>query len=132
MVFNRKLAGSMTIIDPENPDIVDPITGLITIEDRLYVFKKNGIYEIVTAEQLDPDNAKLDTRPTYKKLYSCGSSSSVVSRMILQFDPIINLVKEIVEEDIDFEALKLLTWKANKYLLEWKLHTIAFILKQWI
>ena len=118
MKFNRIAASLMSILDPDNPSADDPIKYLLVIDEKLLVFKKNGIYEIISADSIDPERNHQNTRPTYLKLFSIGTEASIVARLVIQFDPMLELVKALPKSNISFDELKKQIWEANKLLLE--------------
>jgi hypothetical protein len=114
-MFDRNDAFSMKIEDPESEEDLSPILNMLTIDDDLILFKTNGIYRMLTAETLDPNATELETKHSYEKLYSIGTTSPYVARLIIQFEEIVNLV-------IDGEANKkqfiAYLWSTNKLLLD--------------
>lgn len=113
-MFNRNDAFSFKIKDPNNPDEVDPINSSIVVNDELFVIKENSIYRIMTAETIDPEGKHLDTKHSYEKVFSIGSSSPYVARVIIQFEEIIKFLSFSKQEHDKFLSF---LWQANGYLL---------------
>lgn len=114
-MFDRNDAFSMEIRDPDTKDDVTPILRTLAINDDLLLFKTSGIYRMLTAETLDPTAVHLDTKHSYEKLYPIGTSSPYVSRLILQFEDIINLA---VEGNSSKTEVTSYLWNVNKLLLD--------------
>lgn len=113
-MFNRNDAFSLEIKDPNNPDEVDPINSSIVVDDDLLVIKENSIYRIMTAETIDPEGKHLDTKHSYEKVFSIGSSSPYVARVIIQFEEIIKFLHLQKKE---YDNILSYLWQSNKYLL---------------
>jgi len=113
-MFNRNDAFSFAIRDPNNPDEVDPINSSIVVDDELYVIKENSIYRIMTADTIDPDRKHLDTKHSYEKIFSIGSTSPYIARVIIQFE---EMIKFLSLQKEDQNNLLSYLWQVNKYLL---------------
>jgi len=114
--FDRNLAFSLNIQDPDNPDDKSAIVIMLTIDSKFIIFKSSGIYQGLTADTIDPQKQyPLETRHSYKKLYSIGTSNSYVARMTLQFKEILDLA---IQGTALRERLLSHVWKANRLLLE--------------
>lgn len=119
MSFDRKNAFSLDIVDPDDNQTVAPVTGMLNLNDKsLLIFKTTGVYEALTADQIDPGNTQPETRHSYKKIYSVGSNHPCLARMTMQFKDIFEQLKFLRIEGLDLDGLKEYTWEANKYLLE--------------
>jgi len=106
-MFNRNDPFSMEISDSSNKIIKQ-----LVINDELLIFTTDGIYKVLTADEIDSENSYADTRHTHEKLFNIGTSSIYVARMIIQF--------EYIMKTISFETSNLLIshiWKMNKLLL---------------
>lgn len=100
----------MEIIDPEAPDAKEPITDLISLGDQFLIIKANGVYQAHFPEEIDKENIAPDTKPTYTKLYSIGSTNPYLALGFLQFK---GLVAFSVHKDQIFHHL----WDTTRYLL---------------
>jgi hypothetical protein len=113
-MFSRESAFSLEVRDPDNLEDNSRIVEMYSIGGELLVFKTTGIYRMLTAETTDPNRNYPDTRHSYEKLYSIGSTSPYVARVILQF-------KEILAAAISDSQRKQKiinhVWQANKLLL---------------
>lgn len=114
-MFNRDFAFTADVRDPDNPDEIAPIVEMMTLADDLLIFKTSGIYRAITADFIDPERKHPDTRHSYEKIYSVGTSNSFVARMILQFKPIIDLAIPTIERK---QLLLHHVWKSNQILLD--------------
>lgn len=119
MSFNRKNAFHIDIVNPDDPEGTEPIIEMLGLNDEiLLIFKTKGIYEVLTAEHLDPENKHPDTRHAYQKLYSVGSSHSYVARMIIQFCDILDTLKILRPSNLNLDEIKNYVWDSTKLLLE--------------
>ncbi len=114
-MINRNNAFSMIIQDPEQANDISPILKFLSIGEDLIIFKTDGIYRMLTAEKIDPNATNLETKHSYEKLYSIGTSSPYVARIIIQFEKILNLISN--EESNKREIITYL-WNTNKLLLD--------------
>jgi len=113
--FDRTTAFSMKIKDSEIFEDKSAIIQMLSLNNECLIFKSSGIYRLLTADDIDPQNKYPETRHSYEKLYSIGASNSYVARMILQFEEILGLTIQ----DIKFrERLLNHVWTSNKILLE--------------
>jgi len=113
--FDRNMAFSMNIQDPDSIDDKSAIIDMFTIDNEFINIKSSTIYRVLTADTIDPHKQHLETRHSYEKLYSIGASNSYVARMIMQFKEILGL---IIQDNVLKEKLLSHVWKANKLLLE--------------
>jgi len=111
-MFNRNDAFSMEISDPDSTDESEIIKKLV-IDDELLIFKTDGIYKVLTVDTIDLENEHADTRHSHEKLFDIGTSSIYVSRIIIQFEKIINSAYP------SKEANELIShvWNLNKLIL---------------
>lgn len=65
------------------PDDESPITGLLSLGDRLLVIKAKGIYQVVLADQIDPDRTNINIPNTIQKLLSYGSDHDWIGAVVL-------------------------------------------------
>ena len=114
-MFDRDLAFSMEIRDPDNPDDKSPIVEMLTIGNEMLIFKETSIHRGLPADTIDPGKSDLSTRHSSEMLYSVGASNSFVARMILQFKEMIGLaISQTARENELIQHI----WEANKLLLE--------------
>ena len=113
--MDRNLAFSMKIQDSDNLDDKSAIVVMITIDSKSIIFKSSSIYQMLTADTIDPQKQHPETRHSYEKLYSIGANNSCVARMIIQFKEILGLT---IQDIILREKLLSHVWKANRLLLE--------------
>ena len=105
----------MEIRDPDNPDDNSPIVQMLTIGNELIFFKETSIHKALTADTIDPQKSKMNTRHSHELLYSVGASNSFVARMILQFHDMIRLA---LPGGSNADDLIQRVWDDNKLLLE--------------
>lgn len=105
----------MEIHDPDNPDQEHSITHMLTIDGQLLIFSTNGIFRALTAETIDPEENYPDTRHSYEKLYSLGTSNALVARTVVQFKEILGLS---IQGSKRKEELVSRVWQCTKLLLE--------------
>lgn len=113
--IDRNLAFSLNIQDPDTPDDKSAIVVMITIDNKSIIFKSSAIYQMLTADTIDPQKQHPETRHSYEKVYSIGASNSYVARMIIQFKEILGLT---IQDIVLMEKLLNHVWKANRLLLE--------------
>jgi hypothetical protein len=114
-MFDRDAAFSMKVCDPDNQDDNSPIVNMLTLGNEFLIFKSLGIYRGLTADTIDPERKYPDTRHSCKKLYSIGANNIFVARMILQFEPIIDLI--IANAQFKHQLVQHV-WESNKLLLD--------------
>jgi hypothetical protein len=112
--MNRNDAVSMDIKDPNILNDETTIVMMKEIDDKLFSFKTESVYEVQPAEGIDPENKHPDTSHTYKKVLDIGTKSPYLARVILQFEPIIK--SAIVDENIQNRLIKHI-WEMNKELV---------------
>jgi len=113
-MHNRDDAFSLQIVDPDFPENNTPLVTSLNIGDDLILFKTDGIYRSLIADTIDPESNYPKTSHTYEKIYSIGTESEYVSRVIVQFEKIIKFVKIKDQTTSDFIQI---IWEANKLLL---------------
>lgn len=93
----RESAGSMEIRDPDDPS---PISGFLQINDeRLFVIKEKGVFEILMADNIDPNRKNPEIPNTYKKVLDCGSAEESFWRILMLVDHLCN--KQFLDDHID-------------------------------
>jgi hypothetical protein len=60
------------------------IKDMYNVGDFLLFIKETAIYQMQLADQIDPDRTNIDAPHTQQKLYSVGSTSEVVNRVLVQ------------------------------------------------
>ena len=113
--FNRNLAFSMNIQDPDSFGDKSAIVYNFTIDNKSIIFKSSAIHQLLTADTIDPQKQHPETRHSHEKLYSIGTNNSYVARMIIQFKEILGLT---IRDNVLKEKLLSHVWKANRLLLE--------------
>jgi len=83
-MFNRDAAFSINVRDPSNQKDDSPIMEMLTLDCSLLIFKSLGIYRGMTADTIDPEKKCSDTRHSYEKLYSVGTSNAFVMPLLKQ------------------------------------------------
>lgn len=76
----RDGAGSMEI---RTPDDDSPITEMISTDERLFVVKGKGVYEVKLADQVDPDRTNIATPNTVQRVLAYGSDDPWVGATLL-------------------------------------------------
>lgn len=93
----REGAGMLEIADPEDPS---PISGFLQIsDDRLFVIKERSVFEILLADNIDPDRINPNIPNSYQKILKCGSSDEDFSRILMMVDHLCDMKR--VKEHID-------------------------------
>jgi hypothetical protein len=114
-MFNRDSAMSIEIKDPDDPNQEHRITEALALDGQLLIFSTTGIFRMLTADTIDPERKNLDTRHSYEKIYSVGTSSGLVARTIIQFKEILGLA---IRDTHRKEVLLARVWYCTKLLLE--------------
>ena len=60
------------------------IKDMFDVGDFLLFIKETAIHQMQLADQIDPDRTNIEVPHTQQKLYSVGSSSAVVNRVLVQ------------------------------------------------
>jgi hypothetical protein len=76
----RESGGSMEI---GTPDDRSPVSLAVEVDEKLYVVKAKGIYEIKLADQIDPQRTNPNVPNTQQKIHPYGSENEIVSRTLL-------------------------------------------------
>ena len=121
--FDRKSGGSFRINPPGSPKN-NPIYCLLPLEGKLFAFSKESITQIRPAEEIDPENTEPNTRHSYQKCYSIGTSNPIVARTIIQAHEILKSV--ILREGLDKKEILNHVWKSASFLFscEGSFHSI--------
>ncbi len=114
-MFNRDSAISFEIKDPDDPAQEHRISSILTLGGQLLIFSHIGIFQVLTADTIDPIKASPDTRHSYEKIYSVGTNNGLVARTIIQFNEVLSLAIQSTQHK---EALLLRVWDCTKLLLE--------------
>lgn len=109
-ILKRNSAIHMEIIDPDAPNAKEPITDLISLGEQFLIIKANGVYQAHFPEEIDKENTAPDTKSTYTKLYSVGSTNPYLTFGFLQFK---SLVAFSAHKEQVFRHL----WYTTRYLL---------------
>ena len=88
-------------VDIETPDDDSPITGFVSLKERLLIVKELGVYEFKFADQIDPGRTNIHTPNTVQQVLPYGSNQSWVGAVLLTGDEL--LKSKILEERIDTE-----------------------------
>ena len=65
--FNRKSAFAIKIVDPDTGKPPEGQPRLIQLDNSMYVFFGDSIFQIFPPELIDPENTAPDTRPAYQR-----------------------------------------------------------------
>lgn len=115
MTFSRNDAFSMSLTDPDNPQVEQKITSAITIGGELYIFSKSAVFRMLSADTLDPEVKHPESLHTYEKKYSIGSEKLIVARTILQFH---DIFKFLPLSGMDQEKALSRLWRCCQRLLD--------------
>lgn len=88
---------------------------MLTLEGQLLIFSTTGIFRALTADTIDPERTHPDTRHSYEKIYSIGTSSGLVARTIIQLKEIFGLAIQNTQRK---EKLVARVWHCTNLLLE--------------
>lgn len=75
-----------------------PISESLTIDERLHVLKKKGVYHIRLADEIDPERKNINVPNTVQRVLRMGSDSELVGRTLLTGKTLFNsnyLPKEV-------------------------------------
>ena len=114
--FNRKSAFAIKIVDPDTGKPPEGQPRLIQLDDSMFVFFGDSIFQIFPPELIDPENTAPDTRPAYQKVYALGSNNSWIARSIIQAHEM--LKSSILREGLDQNAILSQVWQCTKLLLK--------------
>jgi len=99
-------------IDIPLSDIADKsgIVKTIVVNDELLVLKENSIIKMMLAESIDANDDYPETRHSYTKLFDLGTTSKIISRILVQSSELLKFVdnKEKILTEI---------WKGNIFLI---------------
>src|SRR3954468_17072302 len=68
------------------------IIELITIRDRFYAFREKDVYEVVTADFVDPERQHPETKHSYRQVFRYGCSNPVVACVFVQTKRLLSAV----------------------------------------
>jgi hypothetical protein len=114
-MFNRNSPCEISIVDPDDASEVPCLSRGIGIDNECLFFSEKAIFRFLSADDIDPEKTNHETLHSYEKLYSVGTSNSLVARMILQF---VEIVNGIFTDQNSKNKILTLVWEANKILLE--------------
>jgi hypothetical protein len=77
----RESAGMLEIVDPEDPSGISEMLNIS--DDRLFVIKDRSVYEILLADNIDPDRTNPHIPNSYRKALNCGLSDEDFSRILM-------------------------------------------------
>ena len=107
--FSRKSAFSFKISDPNSSE-QDAIQRTLTLNGKLYSFSTESITQITLADEIDPENKEPETRHSYQKLFSIGTSNSFVARTIIQADELLRSL--ILRDGLNKEEILNHVWNS--------------------
>ena len=81
---------------------------------RFFCFSGKNISEILTAEAIDPENEKPETRHSYRVIYQIGTENSFVARTLIQAKKILDSV--ILREGLEKQKILNHVWTCAKLL----------------
>lgn len=94
----------------------DAIQEMIVLDDHLYAFSTKRIYQLRTANEIDPARTALDTRHSYQEVYSVGCNNPIVARSIIQANRILKSVA--LKQGISNPLILNSMWAVTKLLLQ--------------
>ena len=97
-------------------DKENAVREMLTLNEDLFVFSTKNIFQIRTAEDVDPDCEEPETRHSYQEIYPIGCSNSFVARSIIQANQIFNGV--ILRPELAKTKLLDAIWEATQLLLQ--------------
>ena len=110
--FDRDGAFSMEL----GEDKENAIQHMLTLNECLYIFSTKKIFQVRTADDVDPDRASPETRHSYQEIYPIGCNNSFVARSIIQAKQIFDGV--ILRPELTKERLLNAVWEATQLLLQ--------------
>jgi hypothetical protein len=111
-MFNRDSAFSISLGDDQE----NAIQEMLTLNERLYIFSTKKIFQVRTADDIDPDRLSSETRHSYQELYQVGCSNSFVARTIIQAKQILDGV--VLRSELGKSNLLEVVWEATQLLLQ--------------
>jgi hypothetical protein len=114
--FNRKSAFAINIVDPDTGKPPQGQPRPIHLDDNMYVFFGDSIFQIFPPELIDPENTAPDTRPAYQKVYALGYKNSWIARSIIQAHEM--LQSSILREGLNQNTILSQVWHCTKLLLK--------------
>ena len=110
--FNRESAFSVKLgNDQENA-----IQEMLTLNEHLYLFSTKKIFQVRTADDIDPARLSPETRHSYQELYPVGCSNSFVARTIIQAKQIVDGV--VLRSGVGKSEFLEAVWVATQLLLQ--------------
>lgn len=114
--FNRYNAISMGIVDPDTNAAPVGVPRFMELENSMYVFFGDAIFEILTPETIDPENKAPNTRPNYQKKYPVGCRNSWIARSIVQAHDMLSSLH--LRNGLDKKNILNQVWTCTKLLLK--------------
>lgn len=114
--FNRASAFSFDVKNPDAAERSDAIQRILKLDGALFCFSEQSIFEILTADTIDPEASEPSTRHSYQIIYSVGSRNQLVSRSILQAHEILSSV--VLKGGPEIQETVDLIWDVTKHMLE--------------
>ena len=109
--FNRDDAFSIELGTNENAN-----QHVLSLNESLYVFSTKKIFQVRTADDVDPERVEMDTRHSHQELYPIGCSSPLVARSIIQAKLILDGV--VLRPELGKAQLLEAVWDATQLLLQ--------------
>lgn len=108
----RESAGQMRIGDPGDET---RITGFFKIgDDRLFILKSGGVYEILMADQIDPERQNIDVPNVQQRVLTVGTDDPIVGCTIQLAEVILS--PEKLAAGLDISRAKAHCLEAAKHL----------------
>lgn len=114
MSFDRKAGFSIEIKDPDSDGDIGE-TLFVNLGDRLLVVSRQAIFEMITADKIDPKNASPDTRHSYQKIASKGWSRDCVGHTLLVAKDLVSFSPEKADKHGKIMSV---SWEICKRLIE--------------
>lgn len=97
-------------------DNENAIQQILTLNESLYVFSTKKIFQVRTADDVNPDRASPETRHSYQEIYPIGCNNLFVARSIVQAKQVLDGV--ILRPELAKETLLDAVWEATQFLLQ--------------
>lgn len=93
----------------------DAVQHMFVLNENHYVFSTKKIFQIHTADDIDPDRTSPQTRHSYQELYPIGCSNPFVARSIIQAKQLLDQL--ILAPGLSKSNVLEAIWKAMELLL---------------
>lgn len=108
----REGAGQMRVGDPGDES---PITGFFTIgDDRLFILKGAAVYEILMADQIDPERQNIDIPNVQQRVLAIGTDDPIVGKTLQLAEVILSPGR--LSPGVDISQAKTMCLEAAKHL----------------